>query len=83
MMSDGERRSWAEIEAALLADDPAFVQRLSVQDDRRRQRRIVAYAGISISVVLFLIALVVGSLSSVGIALLGLGASLTLLVTNG
>ena len=55
MLSESEQRRLAEIESALLADDPAFARRFTAWHSRRRTRRRVrtplAVAGVVIGMV--------------------------------
>jgi pimeloyl-ACP methyl ester carboxylesterase len=69
MFSKAEQRRLAEIEALLRADDPAFVQQFDARYDASQSRRILAFLGFLLAVMITAVALIAGS---VGIAILGL-----------
>jgi Protein of unknown function (DUF3040) len=69
MLSEAEHRRLAEIEALLRADDPAFAQQFDARWDVSQSRRILAFLGFLLAVMVTVVALITGS---VGIAVLGL-----------
>jgi hypothetical protein len=68
MSSKAEQRRLAEIEALLRADDPAFVQQFDGRYDVSQSRRILAFLGFLLAVMITAVALIA---NSVGLAILG------------
>jgi|tagenome__1003787_1003787.scaffolds.fasta_scaffold20437792_2 hypothetical protein len=69
MFSEAEQRRLAEIEALLRADDQAFAQQFDARYDVSQSRRILAFFGFLLAVMITVVALIAGS---VGVAVLGL-----------
>ncbi len=85
MLSEAERRKLTEIESRLSAEDPAFVQRFGDDGQRRLRPRwqslVVALAAV-VAVIVSCVGLLAGSVGTVVVALLGLGASAGIWVTH-
>jgi Protein of unknown function (DUF3040) len=74
MISDSERRSLAEIETALQAEDPAFARRFSASPRRRTLHRVVMVLTLVAAVVFTTVALVQGSVIATAFGMTVIGA---------
>src|SRR5689334_12773327 len=75
VLSDAEQRRLTEIEAQLRNDDPTFVQRFGGGRRRARWHRLAATLGLVVASAIACLGLVFGSVGTVVIALIALGAS--------
>ena len=85
MLSEAEQRRLTEIESELQADDPAFVQRFGDQGQQRLPPRwygVAALAATVVAVVAAGIGLAVDSVGLVVVALIVIGASAGMWITN-
>ena len=86
MLSEAEQRRLTEIESELQADDPAFVQRFGDQGQQQRLPPrwygVAALAATVVAVVAAGIGLAVDSVGLVVVALIVIGASAGMWITN-
>jgi hypothetical protein len=85
MLSEAEQRKLSEIESLLRAGDPTFVQRFDDRGKSRlrpRWRGLVVLLAVAVAVMVAGIALVVGSVGTVVVALIAIGASAGMWVTD-
>jgi hypothetical protein len=78
MLSEAERRRLTEIESQLGAEDPAFVQRFGDRAEPRPRSRwggLVTLLAVAVALTVAGIGLIVGSVATVVVALIGIGAS--------
>jgi hypothetical protein len=75
MFSKAEQRRLAEIEALLRADDPAFVQQFDARYDVPQSRRILAFLGFVLAVMITAVAVIAGSIGLAVLGLCGMGAA--------
>ncbi len=75
MFSEAEQRRLAEIEALLRADDLAFVQQFDARYDVSQSRRILAFLGFLLAVMITAVALIAGSVGVAVLGLCGMGAA--------
>jgi hypothetical protein len=85
MLSEAERRRLNEIESQLGAEDPAFVRRFADRAEpqsRARWRGIVAVLLVVVATTVAGIGLIMGSIGTVVLALIGIGAGAGLWITH-
>jgi len=75
MFSDAEQHRLAEIEALLRADDPTFVQQFDARWEALQGRRILAFLGFLLAVMITAIAMIAGSAGLGVLGLCGMGAA--------
>ena len=75
MFSDAEQHRLAEIEALLRADDPTFVQQFDARWDASQSRRILAFLGFLLAVMITAVAVITGSVGVAVLGLCGMGAA--------
>jgi hypothetical protein len=75
MLSETEQRRLAEIEAQLRADDSAFVQLFDARRDASQSRRVLAFLGFLIAVVVTAVALIAGSVGVTVLGVCGMGTA--------
>lgn len=82
MLSDAEQRRLSEIEAKLRNDDPVFVQRFDNGPRRPRWHRWAATTALVVASAVTCLGLVLGSVGTVVVALIALGASAGIWITD-
>jgi len=83
VLSDAEQRRLAEIESALRADDPSFVQRFeTARPDRRRRRTIGAVLAVVAAMTVTVVGLVGGSVAVAVFGVTAIGAAIGIWATR-
>ena len=82
VLSDAEQHRLTEIEAQLRNEDPVFVQRFDHGRRRPRWLRWTATLGLVVAAVVACLGLVFGSVGTVVVALIALGASAGMWITR-
>jgi hypothetical protein len=82
VLSDAEQQRLSEIEAQLRNNDPIFVQRFDHGRRRPRWHRWTATLGLVVAAAIACLGLVFGSVGTVVVALIALGASAGIWITD-